>query len=1006
MLSARNTILPKAGNNGSAIPLLTLESAIDLEGNAGPEHLAVDEHKVVVSNGCPEKRREWPWQEVDSFRVDSSLGSCFLQARVSGQWVDILRRPASVDRQTTDALEWLNARCRQKNDSEETAESPAPQESATDGPSGETQTTRTPRRWRTATLFLSVLRPFRGSVLLLVVLSLTAVAIEMIPPLLQRRLVDQVLSPEVAGNPRVTLLFLLLSIVTGLLLARLAGTVIGIWKGRVSSRVGTSMTANLRKDLVQKLNELPLSFYDKNRVGMLMSQVAYDTETLHTLVYHATSGVFLQSLQLLGIGSMLFYLNPKLALFALLPMPLILAGSWYITRFLQPRHHHYWEAVGKQASALTGMLSGMRVVKAFVQEDHETRRFRESSRRLQESRLTVDTSTTTFGALMGLLFAMGALAAWYIGGRDVLSKEMTLGDLIATLTYLTMFYAPLSAMVESTTWFANFFSVSRRICGLLDTPGEHRPAGSAVEIGQIQGGVELKEVSFGYDKSRPVLRDINFTIARGELIGVTGRSGSGKSTLISLIGRLYDADSGQILIDGIDVRQMDPRKLRRHIGVVPQEPFLFRGTVAENLAYGNPAATPEQIMIAAKQGDAHDFIMRMPLGYSTQLGEGGMGLSGGERQRLSIARALLFDPAILLLDEATASVDGESEQAICRAIRTSARRRTTIVISHRLTTLQDADRLLIFDHGRLVEEGTQKELFANGGLQTLLGEFQENRTESEEFASAAGLHAMAGARGMAFQDDGDTVVGTPSSHSERNGSRTMAESENGRGGDNGDDDEDGNSSKGHGLTWLVPGGAMITDSRLSMLRVTIDDQTFDNVYAVRALPARYEEQYISLRCRETSGRERELGVIAALDQWPKDIQDAVRRSLNRRYLLRRIREIRQVRASGNLLTMSVMTEGGLAALRLEKPGEGSQPFGDNGLLLSDAAGSYYVIPDRASLPRHQQRLAQAPATAAKPLFRRLIRRLTPILTHADRRLDWGRSDRGSSDRSRGVMLNL
>ena len=200
--------------------------------------------------------------------------------------------------------------------------------------------------------------------------------------------------------------------------------------------------------------------------------------------------------------------------------------------------------------------------------------------------------------------------------------------------------------------------------------------------------------------------------------------------MVSLIGRLYDADSGQILLDGVDVRDIDPRQLRRHIGMVPQEPFLFRGAVADNVAYGNPQAAPEQILLAAKQADAHDFIMRMPLAYSTQLGEGGSGLSGGERQRLSIARALLFDPAILILDEATASVDAESERAICRAIRRWARRRTAIVIAHRLSTLRDADRLLVFDQGRLIEMGTHEELIAVGGLYGTLLRLQSNPTES------------------------------------------------------------------------------------------------------------------------------------------------------------------------------------------------------------------------------------------------------------------------------------
>ena len=477
------------------------------------------------------------------------------------------------------------------------------------------------------------------------------------------------------------------------------------------------------------------------------------------------------------------------------------------------------------------MLSGIRVVKSFVQEDREVRRFGDSSRRLRDSRLTVDTSTSTFATGMGFVFALGTLAAWYLGGRDVLFGQMTLEALMAFLQYLAMFYTPLTSIAESTTWFAGFFSVSRRICDLLDTPGENKVSEDSAALQRIQGGVELKDVSFGYDKSRPVLHDVSFTIAPGEMVGVVGRSGSGKSTLVSLIARLYDADRGQISIDGVDVRDLDRRQLRRRVGMVPQEPFLFRGTVADNIAYGSPQAPPEQIMLAARRADSHDFIMRLPLAYSTQLGEGGSGLSGGERQRLSIARALLFDPAILILDEATASVDAESERAICRAIRRSAQGRTAIVMAHRLSTLQDADRLLVFDGGRLIEKGTQEELVSRGGLCSALLRLQ-------------GISQEPGA------------------------------------------EREGNRGDGCDLRWLDPATVAIASGGHGMLRATLDGQSLDDVHAVRAFPAVYDEQYISLRRREPSGHECELGLIAALGDWPANAREAVNRSLGRRCLMR------------------------------------------------------------------------------------------------------------------------
>ena len=272
-----------------------------------------------------------------------------------------------------------------------------------------------------------------------------------------------------------------------------------------------------------------------------------------------------------------------------------------------------------------------------------------------------------------MLFALGGLAVWYLGGRDVLSGAMTLGSLMAFLAYLAMFYTPLTTIAESTAWFANFVGISRRIGELLDVPSERgiaRPEIASEPHAAGRGEIEFQDVSFGYDKGRPVLKHVSFAVTPGEIVGVTGRSGSGKSTLVSLIGRFYEADGGRVLVNGVDAREIDPRDLRRQIGMVPQDPFLFRGSVAENVAYGRGPATEEetkkrieeQILAAAGQADAHGFIMQMPFAYDSQLGEGGTGLSGGQRQRLCIARALLIDPSILILDEATACVDAESER--------------------------------------------------------------------------------------------------------------------------------------------------------------------------------------------------------------------------------------------------------------------------------------------------------------------------------------------------------
>jgi ATP-binding cassette, subfamily B, bacterial len=812
-----------------------------------------------------------------------------------------------------------------------------------------------PRAWRTARQLGALVRPFQGTVILLLVLSVVAVAIEVVPPLLQKVLVDQVLLAQMPEG-RSQLLWMLLAIVAGLLLIRIAAAVVGVMKGWISSRVGATLTATLRCELVRKLNELPLAFHDRHQVGVLMSRVAYDTENLHTLIYHITGGFLLQSLQMIAIGISLFCLNPELAAVTILPMPLMLAGGFYFTRYLNPRHSRYWEAVGRQASALTGMLSGIRVVKTFVQEEREIDRFSQFSQRLCKSRMLVDISSAAFTALMGLLFAFGGLAVWYIGGRDVLAGKMTLGSLTAFLMYLTMFYTPLSSIAESVTWFSSFYATSRRLFEVIDEPGEAQSAASGGGeknlpqqnlLQKIDGRIEFQKVFFGYDPGRPVLKGIDLEIRPGEMVGVMGRSGSGKSTLVSLIARLYSADSGQVLIDGVDVRQVDPRRLRRSIGMVPQEPFLFGGTLAENVAYGSPDASPEQIILAANRADAHGFIMRKPLAYESPLGEGGMGLSGGERQRLSIARALLVDPAILILDEATASVDAESERAICRAIRRFARQRTTIVISHRLSTLDEVDMLFVFDQGRLVEQGTRRQLQVLNGLYASLARLQRDSVEVADDELVAARTAREEKSTLSEASRSQRQIG-------RNGEFSVA-APTYPDGQQGAGDDSGLPENGE-LNWLDDAGLRISADTNGLLTLEDDRCTYAGVLAVAAFPATHPQNYISLRYTDPSGHETELGVLRNLDALAPNQRELVAAVVNRQNPIRRVVEIGEIRTEGNILLLSVVTEQGPAQVRMEKAGESFQRYRDDGLLLTGEGGSYFLVPNRKALSKYAQRL--------------------------------------------------
>jgi ATP-binding cassette subfamily B protein len=937
-------------------------TSIDLDGNPSCERLVANEVEVSVWTESLRRRRTIRFDRVDQFRIETAVGSCFLQVLIKGKWRDLLRWPGKADESFLDLLSKLSARIPGSRLTKENLDQPP----ADDQPTKENvsrDASKSNRQFslRPVARLLKIFRPFRRSMALLLALSLGAVVIDLVPPMLQRLLVDRVLQIKMPENPQSQLLLYLSAIIGGLLIVRLAAATVAIWKGVVSNRVGTTLTANIRNELVGKLNALPMAFHDRNQVGVLMSQVAYDTESLHMLVYHMTSGLLLQLFQLFGIGVMLFYLNAKLAVIALLPVPLIVLGSWYFSNRLSPRHRHYWEAVGKQASALMGMLTGIRVVKAFAQEDREMERFRASSNRLRDARLDVERSTTVFTALMGLLFGIGTLAVWYIGGHDVMAGVMTLGSLMAFLAYLAVFYTPLTTIAESTAWFTGFLNLSSRMNDLLETPSENETGANAGDPTRCRGGIRFENVTFGYDKSRPVLKHIDFSVEPGEFIGVVGRSGSGKSTLISLIARLYEADSGRVLHDGVDVRTLNPRDLRRKIGMVPQEPFLFRGSIAENIAYGNPGASPKQILEAAKRADAHAFIMRLPFSYETQLGEGGTGLSGGERQRLSIARALLCDPAILILDEATASVDAKSEWAISQSLSRDAIKRTVFIIAHRFSMLKSADRLLVFDQGQLVEQGTFEELVNRNGVFASLARLQGNscnnssRTKHRRNSKAVALSRNGYSQNQYVED---RVALDPSTqyYPKINGHNTN--SLNGANSLNGFPSKDSSSNKHRtlGLRWLRPDEIVLENDRRGNLRVTAQGRHLQNIFALQAFPTLHGSKFISLMCRRKVGDEVELGVIESLEDWSETAQKAVKRSLARRFTFRVINDLREVRRKGNVLALRVSTSAGEFEFQLKNPGECGQPFGKNGLLLGDEDGMYYVIPDCQKLPAAQLRL--------------------------------------------------
>jgi ABC-type multidrug transport system fused ATPase/permease subunit len=459
-----------------------------------------------------------------------------------------------------------------------------------------------------------------------------------------------------------------------------------------------------------------MGFYDRKSVGTLMSNVTSDTSVLHSFCVDGLQNMLVNLLTLTIIGMLLFSMDWQLALIVLLPTPLMVFGSKWFSRKLRPIWRRYYREWAQVSSILAATFGGVRVVKGFVQEERETGRFIDKIRAFMGVSLTTTKMYTFYGPTMSFVLSIGSVLIWLIGGHNLIhgKGDITLGTLTAFIAYMWQFYGPVSALCDLNNQIQNACTAAERVFQTLDTEPEIRDVADAVDLPRIEGRIEFQDVRFYYDRDAgdPVLSDINLAVEPGELIGLVGHSGSGKTTLVNLLMRFYDPTDGAVTLDGVDLRQLKVHVLRRQIGFVSQEPFMFSGTITENIAYGRPDATFPEIMEAAVAANAHEFIMRFPDAYNTEVGERGVKLSGGEKQRISIARAILNNPRILVLDEATSAVDTETEALIQEAMDRLMKGRTAFAIAHRLSTLKSANRLVVMEKGKIAEIGTHEELLA------------------------------------------------------------------------------------------------------------------------------------------------------------------------------------------------------------------------------------------------------------------------------------------------------
>ena len=571
-------------------------------------------------------------------------------------------------------------------------------------------------------------KPYQGQLLLGFVLTLASTAATLVPPYLTMPLMDEVLIPYQNGKPidPVTVSWYLLGLLGSALVAWGLGWIKTYILALVSERIG----ADLRTTTYQHLLKLSLEYFGGRRTGDLIARIGSETDRINVFLSLHLLDFATDILMIMMTAVILFSINPTLALVTLLPLPFI---GWLI-HVVREKLRTGFEKIDRVWSEVTNVLAdtipGIRVVKAFAQEDREAQRFIDANKHNLTVNDRLNRVWSVFSPTVTLMTEIGLLVVWGFGIWLVSKDEITVGVLTAFLAYIGRFYTRLDSMSRIVSSTQKAASGAKRIFEILDHVSSVPEPVNPVALPKVEGRITLTDASFRYG-NRAVIKQLNLDIQPGEMIGLVGHSGSGKSTLVNLMCRFYDLSEGSIALDGVDIKQLKVADYRRHIGLVLQEPFLFFGTIADNIAYGMPDATRDDIVAAARAAHAHEFILRMPQGYDSLVGERGQGLSGGERQRISIARALLINPRILILDEATSAVDTETEKEIQNALDNLVRGRTTIAIAHRLSTLRKADRLVVMDKGLIVEEGTHDVLIERQGAYWRLYEAQQRQAESE-----------------------------------------------------------------------------------------------------------------------------------------------------------------------------------------------------------------------------------------------------------------------------------
>jgi subfamily B ATP-binding cassette protein MsbA len=568
-------------------------------------------------------------------------------------------------------------------------------------------------------LFL-LLTPYWKTIIISSLLLVGRAGLELVPPLFQREIIDEIITARK--------LVYLGVVITALIVVYALNQLAQIGDNYVRHALGEKFIFDLRVRLYAYLQKMSLSFFERTSTGELMSRVTNDLSALENFVTHGSALTAVDLMRLVGGAIILFVLDYRLAALVMIPVPILaLAFRHYNTR-IRPVYRRVRARLGDINAKLQDNLSGIRVIQAFAREDLEYERFSKESERYYHARVKGIRYWSIFFPAIRFFGAMGTVIVLGVGSIMVVRDQLTIGTLVAFLAYIASIYDPLNRLTEVDNIFQEAIAAGERIFELLDETTDVKDAPDAIDLPALRGEMAFDQVHFRYGSGDQVLHSISFTMAPGEVVALVGPSGAGKTSIANLICRFYDPSQGTVSVDGYDLRHIKLASLRRRVAVVLQDSFLFNNTVAENLLYGKPDAAEKELVAAAGAANAHDFIMQLPDGYETEIGERGVKLSGGQKQRLALARAILADPRILILDEATSSVDAEAEYLIQQALERVLKGRTALVIAHRLSTIRNADKIIVLDRGRIAEVGNHDELMQRGGLYSRLYQRQMEMT--------------------------------------------------------------------------------------------------------------------------------------------------------------------------------------------------------------------------------------------------------------------------------------